>query len=89
MALFEEMVCFQIKPDVVSCTALITALGADGQWTHAQAVVDWMMRSGVSFPTTTPISTLRVCLYWPACRLQTPKTSSFGLQPVVVGCILP
>ena len=41
------MLQYQIKPDVVSCTALITALGADGQWKRGSQVVDWMLRSGV------------------------------------------
>lgn len=41
------MLQYQIKPDVVSCTALITALGADGQWRRGSQVVDWMLRSGV------------------------------------------
>ena len=41
------MLEFQIKPDVVSCTALITALGADGQWKRGSQVIDWMLSSGV------------------------------------------
>ncbi len=44
MSLFDEMLSWQIKPDVVSCTALITALGADAQWQRAEQVVDWMHR---------------------------------------------
>ena len=33
-----------IKPDVVSCTALISALGADAQWERAERVVSWMLQ---------------------------------------------
>lgn len=32
------MLSWGIKPDVVSCTALITALGTDGQWERAEKV---------------------------------------------------
>lgn len=38
MALFDEMLSWGIKPDVVSCTALITALGTDGQYERAEKV---------------------------------------------------
>lgn len=38
-ALFDEMRNrWGIKPDVVSCTALVTAFGTDGQWARAQQV---------------------------------------------------
>ena len=38
-ALFDEMRArWGIKPDVVSCTALVTAFGTDGQWARAQQV---------------------------------------------------
>ena len=33
-----------IRPDVVSCTALVSALGADGQWQRAERVLHWMMQ---------------------------------------------
>lgn len=46
MNLFDNMMAQGIKPDVVSCTALITALAADGQWQRAEGLVDWMLRSG-------------------------------------------
>ena len=38
VSLFDEMLSWGIKPDVVSCTALITALGTDGQWERAEKV---------------------------------------------------
>ena len=41
------MLSWGIKPDVVSCTALITALGTDGQWERAEKVVEWMLRSDI------------------------------------------
>jgi len=44
--MFDNMMLRGIKPDVVSCTALITALAADGQWEHAEKVVKWMLNSG-------------------------------------------
>ena len=40
--LFDEMRAANIQPDVVSCTALISALGADGQWQRAETVIRWM-----------------------------------------------
>jgi len=47
-ALFDEMRNrWGIKPDVVSCTALVTAFGTDGQWSRAQQVVDWMHSAGI------------------------------------------
>lgn len=33
-----------MRPDVVSCTALVAALGADGQWQRAERVVAWMLQ---------------------------------------------
>ncbi len=36
-----------IRPDVVSCTALITALAAGGEADRAEAVVAWMLANGV------------------------------------------
>lgn len=47
VAFFDEMLSWGIKPDVVSCTALITALGTDGQWERAEKVVEWMLRSDI------------------------------------------
>lgn len=47
--LFNEMMSRNIKPDVVSCTALITALAADGQWRHAENVMEFMIQSGKQF----------------------------------------
>ena len=38
VALFDEMLSWGIKPDVVSCTALITALGTEGQWERSEKV---------------------------------------------------
>ena len=40
--LFDEMMEVNIKPDVVSCTALISALGSDAQWERAERVIVWM-----------------------------------------------
>lgn len=40
--LFDEMLEVNIKPDVVSCTALISALGSDAQWERAERVIVWM-----------------------------------------------
>jgi len=34
-----------VRPDVVSCTALVAALGADGQWQSAERVVAWMLQA--------------------------------------------
>ncbi len=34
-----------VRPDVVSCTALVAALGADGQWQRAERVVAWMLQA--------------------------------------------
>ena len=57
VALFDEMLSWGIKPDVVSCTALITALGTDGQWERAEKVGGggvwvcvgvWFVQAGVS-----------------------------------------
>lgn len=48
MELFGNMMTCGIKPDVVSCTALITALAADAQWERAETVIDWMNRSGTA-----------------------------------------
>ena len=44
MALFDEMLEGGVRPDVVSCTALVAALGADGQWQRAERVVAWMLQ---------------------------------------------
>ena len=48
--MFDNMMMYGIKPDVVSCTALITALAADGQWERSETVVDWMLKSGMDPP---------------------------------------
>ncbi len=44
--LFDEMMEVNIKPDVVSCTALISALGSDAQWERAERVIVWMHQVG-------------------------------------------
>lgn len=44
VALFDEMLEGGVRPDVVSCTALVAALGADGQWQRAERVVAWMLQ---------------------------------------------
>ena len=46
VALFDEMLETGIRPDVVSCTALISALGSDAQWERAERVVAWMLQVG-------------------------------------------
>ena len=48
--MFDNMMMYGIKPDVVSCTALITALAADGQWERSETVIDWMLKSGGAPP---------------------------------------
>jgi pentatricopeptide repeat protein len=48
VALFDEMTGpGAIRPDVVSCTALITALAAGGEADRSEAVVAWMLGNGV------------------------------------------
>jgi pentatricopeptide repeat protein len=48
VALFESMTSHAgIRPDVVSCTALISALGAAAQADKAEAVVMWMLTTGL------------------------------------------
>lgn len=48
VSLFDEMTGpGGIRPDVVSCTALITALAAGGEADRAEAVVGWMLANGV------------------------------------------
>lgn len=42
LTLFNEMLLEKIQPDVVSCTALVTAMASDGQYEHAQHVITWM-----------------------------------------------
>ena len=60
--LFDEMRAANIQPDVVSCTALISALGADGQWQRAETVIRWMHEVGgiSSPPSKHPCSTSRM-----------------------------
>jgi len=41
--LFEDMISNNIKPDVVSCTALITALATHAEYERAEKVVTWML----------------------------------------------
>lgn len=36
-----------IRPDVVSCTALVTALASAGEADKAEALVGWMARTGL------------------------------------------
>ena len=48
--LFDEMMEVNIKPDVVSCTALISALGSDAQWERAERVIVWMHQVGRLIP---------------------------------------
>ena len=45
--LFDEMLELGIRPDVVSCTALIAALGSDAQWERAERVLAWMLQVGL------------------------------------------
>ena len=44
VSLFDSMLASAIQPDVVSCTALISALAADGQWQHAERALQWMLQ---------------------------------------------
>ena len=65
VALFDDMVGRAgIRPDVVSCTALVTALASAAQADKAEAVVQWMLSSGLK-PNVGP-SGMRVCTC-PAC----------------------
>ena len=46
--LFSRMAAGGITPDIVSCTALVTALAAsDDGADKAEAVVKWMLRSNI------------------------------------------
>lgn len=48
VALFDDMTSRAgIRPDVVSCTALVTALASAGEADKAEAVVGWMQKSGL------------------------------------------
>jgi len=48
VALFDDMSGRAgIRPDVVSCTALITALASAGECDKAEAVVQWMLSTGL------------------------------------------
>ena len=47
VALFEEMAEAGIKPDVVSCTALVNALASSGEASKAEALVHWMLSNGI------------------------------------------
>lgn len=48
IALFDDMSGRAgIRPDVVSCTALVTALASAGEADKAEAVVQWMLSSGL------------------------------------------
>ena len=44
---FDNMLAADVRPDVVSCTALMTALGRVGQWERAERTIAWMHRTGV------------------------------------------
>ena len=50
--LFDEMMEVNIKPDVVSCTALISALGSDAQWERAERVIVWMHQASRPIPVS-------------------------------------
>ncbi len=43
VSFFKEMVLAGIEPDVVSCTALISALASDGRDIAGMEVIDWML----------------------------------------------
>ena len=47
VSLFEEMAGMGIKPDVVSCTALVNALASSGESAKAEALVHWMLSNGI------------------------------------------
>jgi pentatricopeptide repeat domain-containing protein 1 len=57
MELFDEMLLHQIKPDVVSCTALITALASDGQYERGERVVGWMIQVCLIYLSQDAVST--------------------------------
>ncbi len=54
VALFDDMTARAgIRPDVVSCTALVSALAAAGEADKAEAVVVWMQKAGLK-PNVSP-----------------------------------
>jgi pentatricopeptide repeat protein len=65
VSLFDEMLSWGIKPDVVSCTALITALGTDGQWERAEKVgaafLSWACWSGLRLAPTSAVPVVVSC----------------------------
>ncbi|KAG2430965.1 hypothetical protein HYH02_013498 [Chlamydomonas schloesseri] len=88
VALFDEMTGpGGIRPDVVSCTALITALAAGGEADRAEAVVAWMLSNSVR-PNARTYTALMAALgnakRWARAvevlgRMQTPEWG--GVQP--------
>ena len=70
--LFDEMLEVNIKPDVVSCTALISALGSDAQWERAERVIVWMHQvhccKEVCSKTSLHQLQQRLCLQALSCR---------------------
>ncbi|EFJ51366.1 hypothetical protein VOLCADRAFT_57174 [Volvox carteri f. nagariensis] len=88
VALFDEMTGpAGIRPDVVSCTALITALASGGEADRAEAVVAWMLANGVR-PNARTYTALMAALgnakRWSRAvevlgRMQTPEWG--GVQP--------
>jgi pentatricopeptide repeat protein len=54
VSLFEEMASNGVRPDVVSCTALVTALASSGESDKAEAVVKWMLRNKLK-PNVRPL----------------------------------
>lgn len=48
LSLFRDMTQAGIKPDVVSCTALMKALASTGEADKAEAVLQWMLREGMA-----------------------------------------
>lgn len=66
--LFDEMLELGIRPDVVSCTALIAALGSDAQWERAERVLAWMLQAGFFSGNKAQASMIacakRCCMLW-------------------------
>lgn len=66
--LFDNMLASDIQPDVVSCTALISALAADGQYQHAERALDWMLEvrsylvNGLTFGLPMKVCSASTCI---------------------------
>ncbi len=73
VALFDDMTSrASIRPDVVSCTALVSALASAGEADKAEAVVTWMQKNGLK-PNVSNMSCVRIYIHTtPRTHTQTP-----------------